>query len=75
MLVKTDLIDDTNKSDTIYHNWIDENKNKILPLLNKINYKTHTEQLEDKHEDYFKYMLYMNNELNKKIINYFSQYH
>jgi hypothetical protein len=66
LLVKTDLIDDIKKSDIKYHNWIDENKNKILPVLNKINYKTHTEQLEDKHEDYFKYMLYMNNELNKK---------
>ena len=66
MLVKLDLIEDTRKSDIKYHKWIDENKTKILPILNKNIYNTHAEQLNDKYEIYLKYMLYMNNELDIK---------
>jgi hypothetical protein len=63
MLVKLDLIEDTKNSDIKYHKWIDENKNKILPILDKNKYNTHAEQLEDKYDIYLKYMLYMNNQL------------
>ena len=62
--VKEDIILDTNKSDPKYHDWIKKTKSLILPNLMD-DYETHVDQLKIHNNLYLKYMLIMNNELEK----------
>jgi hypothetical protein len=53
-----------------YHNWINENKNKLVPKnfeKNNINY-----DLTAKPNKYFKYIIFMNKELEKNKLNFYN---
>lgn len=56
-LVKIDFINNTLESDPKYHNWINSNRNKILPTKHK---KTYEDDLDFYPQKYLKYMIYIN---------------
>ena len=60
--VKNDLIDNTFTSDSKYHDWINENKFRILPVLedDETNYYF---DLHDKPQKYIKHMIWMSLEI------------
>lgn len=58
-IVKNDIIFNTLNSNIKYHNWINENKNKIVPE----NYDNY--DIKANPQKYFKYMIFMNLELEK----------
>ena len=62
-ILKRDIFNDTQKCDEKYHNWLLENKPKIIPLRNN---KTYHEDIADEPHKYIKHMIYMVKELEKK---------
>jgi hypothetical protein len=69
--VKYDILNGTMKSNEQYHNWINNNRNKLVPLefQKSVNY-----DITKKPQKYLKYLIYMNTEierLQKKQINVF----
>lgn len=59
-ILKKDIIENTNTCDNKYKVWLNDNRNKIVPVTNNL-YKL----LYDNPQSLFKYMIYINNELER----------
>jgi hypothetical protein len=69
--VKEDLINGTLNSDQKYHSWIKEKQTKIFPPKGDKD-KIFAKNLESKPQQYFKYMIFMNRELEDKKVKTFN---